>query len=162
MVEKVFLTKNNTATVICPNCNLSKTADVSTYKDINKQARINVKCKCGHSFSVMLDRRESYRKDIELPGNYIYMSSEGTTEKGTLFVKDISRTGLKFKLKVDPKFSVGENISIKFQLDNKQKTLIKKEVVIKKIFKSKIIGSEFCSISPSDPNDKAIGFYLFQ
>ena len=162
MAEKVFLTKNNTATVICPKCNLSKTADVSTYKDINKQVRFNVKCKCGHSFSVMLDRRESYRKDIELPGTYIYTSSEGTREKGTLFVKDISRTGLKFIVRGDPTFSVGGNISIEFQLDSKQKTLIKKEVVIKKIFKDKRIGSEFCSISPSDPNDKAIGFYLFQ
>ena len=116
MPEKVFITDNNNkATFICPNCNLSKTADVSTYKDINKEVRMNVKCKCGHSFSVTLERRASYRKDIESPGNYTYTSSEGKIEKGSLSVKDISRNGLKFKVKEDPKFSVGEKVYLEFQ-----------------------------------------------
>jgi hypothetical protein len=162
MSERVFIQEKNTAIFLCPKCASFKTIDVSAYSDIEGDVEIDIECKCGHSFSAFLDRRKDYRKKVNLPGTYTYTSSEGEIERGTLFVKDISRNGFKFKVKVDPKFSVGDNISLKFQLDNKQKTLIKKEVVIKNIFKDKTISSEFCSVSPSDPNDKAIGFYLFR
>ncbi len=162
MPEKAFVTENNMATFTCPNCNFSNTADISTYKDINKEVRMNVKCMCGHYFSVMLERRASYRKDVELKGTYTHRSSKGEIEKGSLFVNNISRSGLRFNVKVEPTFSEGDKIFLEFQLDDKPQALIKKEVVIKSIFKHKIIGSKFCSVSPSDPNDKAIGFYLFQ
>ena len=158
MLEKVFLTEENQGKCLCPNCNLFMTVEATTY---NKGGLLNVKCKCGHSFSVFVERRAGYRKNVELPGIYTYTSSDGKKERGTLFVIDISRNGLKFKVKVDPIFSVGDKIFLEFQLDNDQKTLIRKEVVVKRIVNDKTIGSEFCSVSPSDPNDKAIGFYLF-
>ena len=132
MPEKVFVNENNTATFICPKCNFSKTNNVSIYKDINKEVRMKVNCKCGHSFPIILERRKRYRKDVELPGNYTYSSSGGEIERGTLVVRNISQGGLSFKVKVDPKFSAGEKIFIEFRLDDKQKTFIKKEVLIAK------------------------------
>ncbi len=161
MPEKVFVTENNTATFICPNCSFSKTADVSKYKDINEEIRIKLKCKCRHTFSVSLERRASFRKDVELGGTFTHRSSKGVIEKGSLFVNNISRNGVKFKVKVEPRFREGDNILLEFQLDDKHQSLIKKEVVIRSIHNGIIIGSEFCSVFPSDPNDKAIAFYLF-
>jgi len=158
--KKVFINNDNMATFVCPKCKKQTTADVSEYKDINKAVRIQHKCSCGHSQTVLLERRKFYRKNVNISGTYV-LPQEGIRRPMT--IKDLSRSGLKLEL-TGERVKVGDRLSVVFNLDNPQKTLIKKEVIVKTA-SGCIIGTEFCSRDPNNAIDKAydtaIGFYTF-
>jgi len=160
MTQKVFITDQDKATIICPECNLSTTTDASQYKKINKEVRLKINCTCGHSYSIFLERRKQFRRETNLPGKYILRSSSRTEKKGILTVRNISRSGLKLEIKIMPSIKIGSSISVEFNLDDKNETLIKKDVIVKMIIEP-VLGTEFSSFDPSDPGDKALGFYLF-
>ena len=75
-------------------------------------------------------------------------------------VIDLSRTGLKLRLQDDRHLKPGDRLLVAFQLDDLKGSEIRKEVVVRKV-DGREIGLEFASQDPSDPNMKAIGFYLF-
>lgn len=160
MTQTVFVADNNIATLVCPECNTSKNADVTKYKNLEKLVRLKIKCTCGSSYSVMLERRRHYRKKTDLPGTYVYTTAVGQQQKGPMTVTEISRGGLRLKVMVLPKFKVGATFHVEFHLDDKHQTLIKKKVTAK-MLTDHFIGAEFCSIDSSDSSDKALGFYLF-
>ena len=160
MTEKVFITEQDKATIICPECKLSTTTDASQYKKINKEVRLKINCTCGHSYSILLERRNQFRRETNLPGRYTLRSSSGIEKKGSLSVRNISRGGLKLELKLMPDLKLGSRLSVEFNLDDNQKTLIKKDVIVKVII-DPVVGTEFSSFNTSDPGDKALGFYLF-
>lgn len=160
MTEKVFITEQDKATIICPECKLSTTTDASKYKKINKEVRLKINCTCGHSYSILLERRNQFRRETNLPGKYILRSSSGTEKKGSLTVRNISRGGLKLELKLMPPIKPGSRLSVEFNLDDRHETLIRKDVIVKVII-DPVVGAEFSSFDSSDPGDKALGFYLF-
>ena len=160
MVEKVFVTGSNMAVFECPECNKAKSVDVSMYKDIRQVVRIKVKCPCGHTYKVVLERRKYYRKDVNFPGTYTHVLPDYREDKGGLTVKDLSSSGVKIKLNVKKDFKIGDILSVEFRLNDKQRSSIKKDAVIKKIL-DLYLGLAFNSVSSSDPSDKAIGFYMF-
>ena len=160
MAQKVFVTGTNMVVFECPECAKSKTADVSKYKDLRQVVRLKVKCPCGHSYKVILERRKYYRKDVNFSGTYTHVFSDYREDKGGMTVKDLSNSGVKIKLNVEKDFKIGDILSVEFSLNDKQRSLIKKDAVIKKISNS-YVGLEFNSIDSSDPSDKAIGFYMF-
>ena len=75
-------------------------------------------------------------------------------------VIDLSRTGLKLKLNDKGGFAIGDKLVIEFNLDDAKHSPIKKEVKIMKIDKTEL-GVAFLSMHPSNPSDKALGFYMF-
>ena len=166
MLEKVFVNNNNIAVFICPECKQSRSVNVSKYKNLDKASKIKCKCPCGNSYYAILEKRKYYRKTTNFSGIYInIVSSLGPcfleeVGRGILKVTDISRTGVQLTIKMQNDFKVDDKIMVEFRLDDKQKTLIKKEVIIKNINGTEI-GAEFCTVDPFNPNDKAIGFYLF-
>ncbi len=161
MTQKVFLNDENKATFVCPECNLSTTKEASQYRQIDREVRFKIKCTCGHSYSVLLERRKHFRKETNLLGKYTHHPSSGPNKKGSLRVKNISRLGLKLVINAMPGLAIGSKLSVEFSLDDKQKTIIKKDIVIRMISDS-IVGGEFCSFDTSDSSDKALGFYLFK
>ena len=84
----------------------------------------------------------------------------GEDQKGTMTVLDISKGGLKFKLSSAPLFKKGDILEVEFNLDNKNRTLIRKQVFVRNV-KDSIVNVEYCSFDTSDSGDKAIGFYLY-
>jgi hypothetical protein len=160
MTQKIFVTDNNTAIFVCPECNMSKTADISRYKDLNKSIRLKIKCPCGNEYSVVLERRKQYRKQVNILGKYTSYPPYGKPQNGAVTVVDISRGGLGLKFRSMPAFEVGSTFVVEFYLDDRQKTFIKKEVVIRRLT-GQFVGAEFCSVDTSDPSDRALGFYLF-
>ncbi len=160
LTQKIFISDNNTATLVCPECNASKDTDVTKYKKLERAVRLKIKCTCGNSYSVMLERRRYYRKATQLQGNYVYSLSSGQQQKGSMTVMDISRGGVKLKFAVLPKIKVGDTFNVEFRLDDKQQSLIRKQVIARNII-DPFIGVEFSSADSSDPSDKALGFYLF-
>jgi len=156
MFEKVFITSNNTATFVCPQCGNVTTADVSKFASIDKRITVNCNCKCGHRFRVSLEKRRQYRKSTDLAGVYFCRLENGDLDKGNMRVVDISSTGIKLKLNVQRNFDIGETLRVEFHLDDKRRTFIKKHVVVRNAHKN-LVGTSF---APNEGDDPSLGFYL--
>jgi len=159
MTDNVFIYKDNKAIVICPKCEKSKTIDVS--EDIGSKylVRLQPKCSCGYLYIVLLERRKRHRKIVNLPGTFIYSVSKEQVDKGLMTIQDITRAGLCFKLDANTKqkFNIGDKFLLEFHLDDKSRSLIKKEAIIRNI-RGPFIGVEFSSV---DLYDRALGLYMF-
>lgn len=156
--KKVFLSPENKSELICSACNRHFQIDMSQYLQIPGEVKIRVKCKCGHAWSIVLEKRRFYRKKTQLKGKYKYQISGKNVLEGALTVLDISRTGL--RLKIDGKHNLkdGDWIEIEFRLDNQVKTLINRIVNIKNV-NGEYIGASFRDKKSFDP---VIGFYMLQ
>ena len=62
MTSKVYVTSKQMATFTCPQCNRSKTVDVSKYASLDKIVRVNVKCPCGNAYKAVLEKSRSLSK----------------------------------------------------------------------------------------------------
>jgi len=131
--QKIFLTDQDTATFQCPKCKTSKEANVSKYKNMSTSVTLKVKCACGTSYSVTLERRRHYRKVTKFSGKFTFTSLFGEDQKGTMTVLDISKGGVKFKMLSTPVFKKDDILEVEFNLDNKNRTLIKKQVYVRNI-----------------------------
>ena len=156
MTQKVFITSNNTATFVCPQCGNTSVTDVAKYASMNRKVSVNCKCICGHSFKVSLEKRRQYRKATDLPGEYSYKTPNGDIDKGIMRVVDISSNGLKLKLSVERKFTGGERLRVEFHLNDKRRTFIDKQVIVRNV-KKNLVGTSF---APNEGDDPALGFYL--
>ncbi len=159
-MQKVFISSDNTITFKCPKCNQPRTVDMSNYKNLEKAERVKVKCACGNTYYALIEKRKQFRKKTNFPGTFTHIVSGIPKDKGTMLVTDVSRTGLKIKLNSKREFFIGDNIIVEFHLDDRNRSLIKKECIIKKNLGIEF-GIEFISVHPSDPSDRAIGFYMF-
>lgn len=156
MLPKVFIAGNNSATFVCPQCGNVTTANVAKYATIKQKVTVSCRCSCGHLFDVSLEKRRQYRKDTNLPGVFYYRLDNGETDKGSMRVVDISSTGLKLKLNVVRKFKEGDALKVEFHLDDKRRTLMEKEVVVRNVHQN-LVGTSFAQNQVEDPN---LGFYL--
>ena len=159
-MQKVFISSDNTITFKCPKCNQPRTVDMSNYKNLEKAERVKAKCACGNTYFALIEKRKQFRKRANFPGTFVHIVSGIPKDRGTMLVTDMSRTGLKIKLNSKREIFIGDNIIVEFHLDDKNRSLIKKECIIKKDFGFEF-GIEFISVHPSDPSDRAIGFYMF-
>ena len=155
--RKVFMNSENIATFVCPECQRIKNADVSKYKEINKAVRVKCRCSCGHTYTVLLERRRFYRKEARLSGSYLFGPRQ---IRAPMMVKDLSRTGLRFEMKIKRELKIGDKITVEFQLNDANKTLVKKESVIRSIV-DPYVGVEFCAPDATDASTQALAFYLF-
>jgi predicted RNA-binding Zn-ribbon protein involved in translation (DUF1610 family) len=161
MVQKVYISSSKMVTFTCPQCEYARVVSVAQHKELETVDRVKVKCKrCGHRYRVVIERRGQYRKVVNLPGTYTLLVGGRPTDKGYLKVIDLSRSGLKIQLNDNPAFTVGDRLMIEFHLDDANRSMIRKEVEIKKIFGQEL-GVAFTSVHASDPSDKALGFYMF-
>jgi hypothetical protein len=156
MVERVYPTESNKATFICPKCKNTKTVDVSKFAHTTNTVKVNSRCSCGHKWTSVLEKRKQYRKKVDLPGTYSFISGTKATDRGGMKITDLSAGGVKLKLNVQRSLQVGDRLNIEFRLDDNKKTLIKKDVVVKNISDTSI-GVAFRSTDPYDP---VLGFYL--
>ncbi|MFO7930772.1 MAG: PilZ domain-containing protein [Desulfosalsimonas sp.] len=162
MTVKAFITSENTASITCPVCQKSVTKDVSRFKDADRYIKLKAHCSCGHSYSVFLERRQQYRKTVALRGVYKHQDpgaeSSSGQHWGSMTVVDISRTGIRMKLNVPPRFRVGDRISVEFRLDDANNSLIQRDVIVQNITDSNV-GATY---SMSHSYDNVIGFYLMK
>ena len=157
MTEKVHITSRQMATFICPKCQKSKTVNVSKYASLDKIVKVKVTCPCGYGYTSLLEKREKYRKETNLPGSFVRLA-EGRQARGSLMViKNLSATGLKLQINAPHSCAVGDVILVEFHLDDASRTLIKKKVIVRNMV-GKNIGTQF---APTEAIDKALGFYLF-
>ena len=159
-LQKIFIAEQDTALFQCPKCKVSKEANVSKFKKMETSVTLKVKCPCGNTYPVTLERRKYYRKETKFPGKFSFSPLSGADQSGRMTVMDISKGGLKLKVATLPRFKKEDILEEEFKLDNKNNTLINKQVTVRNI-KGDIINVEFCSFDTNDSGDKAIGFYLY-
>ena len=157
MTQKIYVTSKQMATFSCPQCNRSKTVDVSKYANLDKMVKVNIKCPCGHAYKAILEKRRHYRKEANLPGTYVHLIGGQPRNRGLMTVKDLSVAGMKLQLNVKQSFAIGDQMKVEFHLDDAHRTLIKKTVIIRNQ-RDQFIGVE---LAPFESLDKALGFYLF-
>ena len=159
MTEKVFIYKDNKAIIICPKCEKSKAIDVSEELGSKYLVQLQHKCSCGYLAIVLLERRKRHRKTTNLKGAYSCLVSEEQEAKGSMTIQDITRAGLSFMLdeSASQKLNMGDNLLFEFHLDDKSRSLIKKEGLISNM-RGPYIGVEFSSV---DLYDRALGQYMF-
>jgi hypothetical protein len=159
MTEKVFIYKDNKAIIICPKCEKSKAIDVSEELGSKYLVQLQHKCSCGYLVIVLLERRKRHRKITNLKGAYRCLVSEKREAKGSMTIQDITRAGLSFMLheSASQKLNMGDNLLFEFHLDDKSRSLIKKEGLISNM-RGPYIGVEFSSV---DLYDRALGQYMF-
>jgi hypothetical protein len=158
MNEKVFINRDDSATFVCPQCRRSKTVDVSHVIKADRSVKVKCRCTCGHAYAVMLERRRHYRKPANLPGVYTHLADGKQVDRGPMNVIDLSRNGLKLQpvFGTQRGFQVGEKLLVEFQLDDRTKSQLKKEVVVRTVT-PQFVGTEFVS---DNFYENALGFYL--
>jgi transcription elongation factor Elf1 len=161
MLQKVYITSDQMITFTCPACRQPRMVRVADHSILKTADRLRVTCRhCGHKYPVLIERRRQFRKPVDFPGTYIHYVNGKSQGKGFMRVVDLSRTGVKLKMSSMEDFGKGDKLHIEFHLDDVNRSLIKKEVEIKKIFGSEL-GVAFTSSHPSNTSDRALGFYLF-
>ncbi len=155
-LKKVFINEENIATFVCPKCEKAKTSDVSKYKDIDQAVKIKVRCPCTNVYSVLLERRKYYRKEVNLPGRY---KCAEKSIGGPMKVKDMSRFGLKFDAGSVHLVAIGDKVAVEFTLDDSHNTFIQKDTIIKTVHDA-IVGAEFFNVNDVSLADRRLGFYL--
>jgi hypothetical protein len=149
-VKKLYVTGNNEATIICDSCGKWKRVNVARYLDLNKPVKI--KCSCEAVFSVTFEKRQYYRKKVNLYGT---CSMHGMGEE-QIFIKDISRGGLGFTISKGT-IKKGDTLTVEFVLDNNARSTISENVIVRSV-KDGFIGAQF--VSPCENTKKVLGFYL--
>ena len=149
----VHVRENNTATLICPACGAVKHITADTFQ--KNRHTVSVRCRCQHIFNVLLDFRRHFRKQISLPGTYL-IAGKGAGGGGVIHIHNISRGGLGFTVSGMHRIEEGNELQLEFQLNDKKKTPLKKQAIVRSV-RINAIG---CQFKDSGELDKALGFFL--
>ena len=156
MDKKAYITDDLTATFECDKCGHARIEDVSRYVNVGRAMRVRCTCRCGHSFSVTLEKRKLVRKACEFMGRYTRRDDYGEVTRERVRVINISRGGLRLDLMGEKSLDVGDRLEVEFRLDDEQRSEIRKTVVVRNISES-TIGTEFAD---SEELDKVLSMYL--
>jgi hypothetical protein len=150
--RKVYVDQDDTATLLCPNCGFSKTANVAKFKD--RKEPLKIRCKCGSTFSVSFEFRRAHRKEANIRGDYCGLPA--CKDWHGMLVKNISLTGIGFATFTAHNLRKGAELRVRFTLDDASQSELEKDVVMR-VVKDKYLGCEFRERALFD---KALGFYL--
>ena len=139
------------ATIICPACGYAKRIDASKFH--NSSNILKAKCKCGKTFKCSIDFRKTYRRTVNLAGEYIIMNNK---KRGDMMVEDLSMGGVGFTNMTPHQMETGDILELKFKLDDANRTEIVRKVKIM-IIKGQSVGTEFME---KNRYDTELGFYL--
>jgi len=160
----VHVNTQNKITIRCEQCGNFRTIDADFYELIKEPFTVNITCnKCGHNFKIFINFRKTYRKETNISGVCFTTNRSGLgitidyMKVSKISVENISRTGIGFMLKYPIHIELGEILEIKIMLDNKKRTTITKQIIVKQI-SNNYIGAEFTT--PVDERHKDLGFYL--
>lgn len=125
--QKVFVNRDGSACLICPNCGTSKTVDFSRLG--TRADRFRVRCYCRSVFCVSCERRRSDRKETYFEGHYVTRSAEKDWNK--IVVKDISYLGLGFTTFASHHLKEGEEIRITLTTADASLADVKKDATVR-------------------------------
>ena len=136
-METIYTDDTNQVSIICPKCKSETKIDTTNFKDT--QNKLEGKCICGEPYQFNIEFRKRYRKDVSLPGEHMF---PGITHKEDIIIKEISFTGIQFESPKRHKISKDDLLEIKFELDDRLKSNIRKLVKVIWV-RDHIIGAHF-------------------
>jgi len=157
---KAYVSKENTATIICVECGKLKVFDVSRIADVYTPRRVN--CPCGAVFEVLFEKRRHFRKGVRLSGT-CWKASSGNPH--AISIKSLARTSIGFQvlsenlneLEEVQSIKDGDILLVEFKLDNDPRTVIRGKVIVRST-SSSCIGAEFYNLDAH--TQKELGFYV--
>jgi len=150
---KTHVDSDGTAAITCPVCNNQKRTSVSTFKQ--KKHVLKVRCSCKTTFRVLLNYRSHYRKSVNLSGIYTTLYQYDRC-KGLAQITNVSAGGVQYRVVGLNRLHPGSIIDLDFQLDDKQRSPIKKQALVR-YSHDNVVGCEFVDKGDSD---RALSFYL--
>jgi len=154
MVIKIFYTGTDALDITCPKCRKTTQKDISKYLKMDKALHFKATCKCRHVFSVEIERRQHIRKQVNLKGVLIQKS-----QKYPIKISDISKFGMRIITDRSLDIMAGEHLVVKFVLDDKHRSEVSKQIVVRKK-QGTYIGCEFLSHDHYDAFGKYLLFYF--
>jgi len=148
--KKVYVNKDGKAILVCPDCGTSKTVDLRRFR--RSRDAVKIRCTCQSYFTVCLEYRGAYRKETDLRGHYTKLP----VSWGDMTVKNISLTGIGFETLGEHHLKKGDEVTVKFTLDDAGGSVLKKKAVVRSV-QNRYVGCEF---EGSAEYDKTLGFYL--
>ncbi len=153
--QKILVSQDGTATLLCPNCGFSKTAKVAKFKD--RKDPLKIRCKCQSTFSIFLEFRRALRKESDLVGYYCQLPGCKEWDWGEMVVKNISLGGIMFSALTPHNLRKGDEVRVRFRLDDKKRSEIKRTVIVRRVGKDNCLHCEF---NDNVQHDAALGFYF--
>lgn len=151
---EVFVHKKLVVSFACPQCNLEKSIEVERIKDVSHW-KVNATCRrCAHKFRVSFNFRKYYRKETSLHG-LVFASFETLDPIAEVRVIDVSLTGVGFESEGWVP-QVGDDVVIRFLLDDDDNSEIEKGITIESV-RGRKIGAAFADTKGFD---KALGKYI--
>lgn len=160
MTRRVFVRENKMATFVCQECGNSRSVDASIYMKHDKAVKVKFTCPCGESSTVLLERRQLFRKSVNFSGHFYWLDSKGVKREGGMIVEDLSRDGLRIKFLVKQDIQIGWKLFVEFYLDDSRATLVRKQTIIRSIDEFHA-GLEFTDFNPTDIVDHALNRYCW-
>lgn len=155
----VFATDDGVYAIQCPKCEQTELVPANQFE--KNGWILSVTCSCNHSFRIIREMRKMYRKQVYLPGSFgrdpNNRNNAGAIDKwSAMKITNISKSGLNFTTPISKVLQVGDNIHLKFNLDNSAKSLINKTAMIKSV-RDHNVGCQFKS---NGKQDTTLGFYF--
>ncbi|MBT8353553.1 MAG: PilZ domain-containing protein [Desulfofustis sp.] len=125
---KVFVQKDLTATVFCPNCRKSKRFSAADFK--NKKHTVRVRCICNTKFLALLEFRNDRRRRVNLKGTFRTYRQDIHRE-GKMLISNISGGGLMCQVSDHAELEEGHILSLDYNLDNLGQRKISKLAIIR-------------------------------
>lgn len=148
---RVYVIENSDVFIVCPNCSADNSITLSRIEFKNT---IVLDCTCGNTFSVFLDRRNFYRKLVNLTG--LCFSSDDHIEGVIVRILDISMSGICFVKDSGKELVKGEMVRLQFRLRDHDNLIISLAATIN--IRRDHIGSQFVRLD--DHTRKLLGFFL--
>ena len=139
---KTVLTQDNKTLIECPHCGFQKIINIAKFFKRSKPENFVSKCKCGYSFSVVVERRKFERHYFDTNGSILREREKGKPDSFAITVKDLSRSGVKFETGKNEALEAGANIVITFEFNDNRKTSFIKEATVRNV-KGKDVRAEF-------------------
>ncbi len=145
--------------ITCPQCMRQDQISLERFTAIGKT--IMATCPCRFQFYLTAEMRSYYRRDVDLEGVFLQtksknLMSDSSGYSGKIHITNISKKGLGFLTEGRSHLRIGDQVRVKFTLDNHAHSLITKQALIKGV-KEQYVGAQFIG---SDKNDITLGFYL--
>jgi len=155
--EKVYVNPDDqTAVLKCPHCGTVRSRYVEKFK--GPRRHVKIRCLCQTVFRIVLEFRKTFRKGSELQGYHAKLPGVG--EWGEMLVTNLSISGIGFVSLTKHDFSEGDEVKVKFTLDDRKGSKIEKKALVRWV-QERDIGCEFmASVGYDDTYDTALNFYL--
>ncbi|WP_300460244.1 hypothetical protein [Desulfobacula sp.] len=154
MEQQALIDSLDTARFACPKCHQGKIIQISEYNIKKKKVNVKVKCRCGNTYGVILEKKSVSTQNTLLLGTF---TSKGPKNcSGKVIIKRLNSKGLIIKTNIQQNILPGFKLFVEFVLDDAKQSIVKKDVIVT-AKKGKYLSAEFTSNEHYDN----LGPYLF-